>query len=522
MEVKRRRVVSLVLCFIMIFTLWQPVFADGDTLTWTGEAGDGSWHNAGNWDLGRVPGSGDKVVIPEETVVEVVYETEPVELDCAGDLWIESGGHLYLTGTSYLRSFDDYVFDIFGDGNITITGEGSELHLDEGYIEGEGTLTIDPGASLILDTGSVEDGAGIGWHLVNDGQVLVESGWLFLYGSGEGEGAFTIAEEASLIFEGTFNVGGDVINSGELYLWYNANVYFEGDYRQDNTGLTTINIDNSDEYGKLNIGGEANLDGTLVIDIYYYPAPGASFEVLTYGSRNGEFSEIIIDRDDVEFEVEYRENSLVLSVEADTEPPELISLIPESGATVPPNLDRLTMVFSEPVWGDWNKSGSVYNAETNSHVRWLNFSEYDDQNISGNGTDTITLYIPAGTFEMGKSYYIEIDEGALVDRGGNEFAGISGSSEWTFTVLNDTQPPTAPANLLCSSKTSTSITLQWDPSSDDYGPIGYDIYGKKYGDFVLIGSTETTSFTVLKIGHSFLEPESEYTFKVIAVDGNGN
>lgn len=64
--------------------------------------------------------------------------------------------------------------------------------------------------------------------------------------------------------------------------------------------------------------------------------------------------------------------------------------------------------------------------------------------------------------------------------------------------------------------------LAMGPSSDDYGPIGYDIYGKKYGDFVLIGSTETTSFTVLKIGHSFLEPESEYTFKVIAVDGNGN
>ena len=55
MEVKRRRVVSLVLCFIMIFTLWQPVFADGDTPNLTGEAGDGSWHNAGNWDLGEFP-----------------------------------------------------------------------------------------------------------------------------------------------------------------------------------------------------------------------------------------------------------------------------------------------------------------------------------------------------------------------------------------------------------------------------------------------------------------------------------
>lgn len=72
------------------------VLAGGDTLTWTGEAGDGSWHNAGNWDLERVPVEGDCVIIPESEEVTIKEATDPVTLDCAGKLWIEAGGHLTL------------------------------------------------------------------------------------------------------------------------------------------------------------------------------------------------------------------------------------------------------------------------------------------------------------------------------------------------------------------------------------------------------------------------------------------
>jgi hypothetical protein len=109
--------------------------------------------------------------------------------------------------------------------------------------------------------------------------------------------------------------------------------------------------------------------------------------------------------------------------------------------------------------------------------------------------------VPSGTFEFGASYYILIDEGAFVDAAGNEYAGISDSSTWTLTMLSDNEPPTVPANLRSTSKTSSSVSLEWDPSSDDYGPISYHIYGKtEAGEFVLVGSTEATSFTVIKLG----------------------
>jgi 20S proteasome alpha/beta subunit len=58
-----------------------------------------------------------------------------------------TGGHLYLTGTSYLRTLDNDSFDkLIGDGNITIMGEGSELQCGGGII-GDGTFTIGSGAN---------------------------------------------------------------------------------------------------------------------------------------------------------------------------------------------------------------------------------------------------------------------------------------------------------------------------------------------------------------------------------------
>ncbi|HHV64047.1 MAG TPA: hypothetical protein GXX46_03085, partial [Peptococcaceae bacterium] len=211
---------------------------------------------------------------------------------------------------------------------------------------------------------------------------------------------------------------------------------------------------------------------------------------------------------------------------ADTTPPELISVTPAHGdSAVSPFINELTFEFNEPVWGVYDKAVTIYKAETNEQVLKLDLTDSDIWGISGNGTIRISISVPSGTFAFGVGYYIKIDQGAFVDKSGNEYAGISDSITWAFTMVSDNQPPTAPANLRSSSKTSSSVTLQWDPSSDDYGPIKYDIYGKKDGEFVLVGSTEDTIFTVIKLGgtsSALLTPETAYTFMVRAVDGGGN
>jgi chitodextrinase len=78
---------------------------------------------------------------------------------------------------------------------------------------------------------------------------------------------------------------------------------------------------------------------------------------------------------------------------------------------------------------------------------------------------------------------------------------------------SDTQAPSAPASLSAPSKTSTSVTLSWNASTDNVGVSGYDIYRGS----TLAGSTSATTFTV-----SGLAASTAYSFTVKARDAAGN
>jgi endoglucanase len=77
----------------------------------------------------------------------------------------------------------------------------------------------------------------------------------------------------------------------------------------------------------------------------------------------------------------------------------------------------------------------------------------------------------------------------------------------------DMQPPTAPANLIVTGTTSTTIALSWTASIDNVGVTGYRISR---------GSTlaGTSALTVFLAGG--LTPNTSYTFTVQALDAAGN
>jgi chitinase len=77
----------------------------------------------------------------------------------------------------------------------------------------------------------------------------------------------------------------------------------------------------------------------------------------------------------------------------------------------------------------------------------------------------------------------------------------------------DTQSPTAPASLRVTATTSASVSLAWNPSSDNVAVTGYDVL--RGG--TLIGNSSTTSFTV-----SGLSANTAYSFTVRARDAAGN
>jgi len=77
----------------------------------------------------------------------------------------------------------------------------------------------------------------------------------------------------------------------------------------------------------------------------------------------------------------------------------------------------------------------------------------------------------------------------------------------------DTEPPTVPGNLQVTSIESTKISVKWDPSTDNIGVTGYEIYCNN----ALVGTTRDTKYTI-----SNLMQCTNYKIEVRAYDAAGN
>jgi endonuclease I len=84
---------------------------------------------------------------------------------------------------------------------------------------------------------------------------------------------------------------------------------------------------------------------------------------------------------------------------------------------------------------------------------------------------------------------------------------------WGSTPTPDTQIPTAPTNLVASSTTATSVTLNWSASTDNVGVSGYNIY---------MNSALKTTVTGLTVTITGLTASTNYSFYINAKDAAGN
>lgn len=86
--------------------------------------------------------------------------------------------------------------------------------------------------------------------------------------------------------------------------------------------------------------------------------------------------------------------------------------------------------------------------------------------------------------------------------------------DWSRSgVTEETQPPTAPTNLVSTGKTANAVSLSWAASTDNLRLTGYDIYQGTNR----VGSSTSTSYTATGLTGS-----TGYTFKVVAKDAGGN
>lgn len=97
------------------------------------------------------------------------------------------------------------------------------------------------------------------------------------------------------------------------------------------------------------------------------------------------------------------------------------------------------------------------------------------------------------------------------------WGGPAAQNNWPDTfaggTAGDTEAPTTPINLAVSATTSSSISLTWSASSDNFAVSGYDIYV----DGVLKTTVSANTATV-----SGLNPSTTYSFYIVAKDAAGN
>ncbi|MGI8665643.1 MAG: discoidin domain-containing protein [Jatrophihabitans sp.] len=84
-------------------------------------------------------------------------------------------------------------------------------------------------------------------------------------------------------------------------------------------------------------------------------------------------------------------------------------------------------------------------------------------------------------------------------------------------VGGDAQPPSAPANLHATGHTDTTVSLAWNPASDNVGASGYHVYLINGATSTLVASTAGSAVTV-----TGLTASTSYLFGVRAYDAAGN
>ncbi|MEV1248885.1 carbohydrate-binding protein [Nonomuraea sp. NPDC049750] len=105
------------------------------------------------------------------------------------------------------------------------------------------------------------------------------------------------------------------------------------------------------------------------------------------------------------------------------------------------------------------------------------------------------------------------------DLSGAASVRVSGWNTATLTVPAgptgppDTEKPSVPGNLHSTAKTSSSVSLAWDASTDNTGVTGYDVYNGTTLAITVTGTTATVSG---------LAAATAYTFTVKARDAAGN
>ncbi|MGD9690556.1 MAG: hypothetical protein AB7K52_12525 [Phycisphaerales bacterium] len=194
----------------------------GTVITWTGAAGDGLWRTASNWDLVRLPGAGDDVVIPSDAAIAAVtFDTT------ANVRSVDSSEPLLLMSGALTVNADSNTFSITLEGTV--------------FTQANGTMTV-----VTFDTrgGAIHGPGGIiipGVLTITDGTTSFDSTF-FTVSRVEWEGGDVNSRNATFTFTSSaeFNV---TTNVNSTWRAIDGSTSISGDFDYVQTGSGTMNFE---------------------------------------------------------------------------------------------------------------------------------------------------------------------------------------------------------------------------------------------------------------------------------------
>ncbi len=129
----------------------------------------------------------------------------------------------------------------------------------------------------------------------------------------------------------------------------------------------------------------------------------------------------------------YNTAATTYRIEYDGTDPVVNTLYPEDNQANIALTDNLQMTFDEFVYLNTGNI-EIRKVTGGTLVESINVTSLD-----GDGTETITID-PSSDFESQVEYYVLVFSGAFTDAAGNEYAGISGTTDWTFTTVDINNP----------------------------------------------------------------------------------
>jgi glycoprotein endo-alpha-1,2-mannosidase len=160
----------------------------------------------------------------------------------------------------------------------------------------------------------------------------------------------------------------------------------------------------------------------------------------------------------------------------------------------------------------WN---NALNPATGGLPDWVSVTSFNEWH-EGSSIEPASSNPPAGngyqTYNGAYGLTGVAAETAYLDRTrywANEFTTRAGGG-------GDVTPPSPPALLRVTSKSYDRVSLQWNPSTDNVGVVGYNVYREAGATDPVVASPVTTSATI-----GFLQPSTQYQFYVRARDAAG-